>query len=769
MTALNTFPPAVQTELVLAANDFKAGLHAKVISRMAPVCAVYPQCGLAHKLHGSALDLLGQSAEAVAALRAAVSLLPEDAQAWSNLGNALQHAHEWAAALQAHQQAITLQPGQAVFRYNLGCCYLEQGDKLAALEQFWRAYELDPADGELAQLCRVLVLEVGDPQLQQAFCRLNLRHQPDDHGAQAMLGALLLNAREGDLTEAEHLLRAALAADPSQATVWSNLAILLERQHRMFEALQAGEHAVAADPEWAMGHNNLGVTLRAMAQWADARACFERALTLDPECADAWYNLGCVCIDLGDHEMARAASIEAVQRRAEPAWLLQGAHACRQVVDWESAAILEAALQEQLQQPDWGGTPVSPFAYLAVPGTTAAQQLQLAGGFAQQFAHLSALPRRPRSAVDAGSRALRVGLLSADFRDHATAHLLTGVLEATDPARVEWVAYDYSPEAAPGDVYRQRLQAAIPHWVDVRTLTDLEAAQRMQADELDIVIDLKGWTQGYRAGILVYRPVPVQMQWLGYPGTMGAFWIDYLIADGVVIPEGAEAGYSERILRLPGCYQPNDRHRSMSAPPSRCALGLPDDAVVLAAFHQFYKITDAMFAMWLRVLQQRPNTVLWLLEGADAGKQALMQLARQAGVAERLVWAPRVAPAENLGRLAQADLALDTFPVNAHTTASDALWAGVPQLARCGATFVSRVSASIVSAAGLPELVCGSDAEYEDLLLTLVDDSTRRQQLRERVRAARTGSPLFDSVAFARALERLLWQAHAAAQVSAHG
>lgn len=290
-----------------------------------------------------------------------------------------------------------------------------------------------------------------------------------------------------------------------------------------------------------------------------------------------------------------------------------------------------------------------------------------------------------------------------------------------DPARFRLIAYDYGPPEGEGDVYRQRLRAAIPEWVQVAPMSDLEAAQRMRADGVDVAIDLKGWTQGYRAGILAHRPAPLQMQWLGFPGTMGAPWLDYIIADAVVIPPGAEAGYSEQVLRLPGCYQPNDRGREVGAMPARAALGLPDEAVVLAAFHQYYKITRDSFALWLRVLAQCPQAVLWLLDGPDSGKAVFVREAQAAGIdPARLAWAPRVAAAEHLGRLGRADLALDAFPVNAHTTASDALWAGVPQLALCGDSFVSRVSASIVSAAGLSQLVAADAAGYEALVLELV-------------------------------------------------
>ncbi|MCV2216436.1 tetratricopeptide repeat protein [Thauera sp. Sel9] len=756
-----------------AAAHFAAGRHVQAAELARGLCLRHAGFGPAHKLLGSALHLLGEHGEAARVLRRAVELLPEDGQAWSNLGNALAASGEQLDSIAAHRRAVALLPDAATPRYNLACTLLEQGERIEALEQFWLAYERAPQDAELAGLCRELLIELGDAGLKQAFCRLNLKHLPRDAGALAMLGALLVDDPTGDKAEAEHLLRAALAQAPEDAPNWSNLCVLLREQARLAEAIEAGWRAAALAPEWALAFSNLGAALRDAGAWAEAKQCFMQALAKDDECVDAWYNLGCVCVDLGEHEDARAAFVEAVSRAPRPAWLLQGAHACRQLADWDGAELMEAELTHQMAD---GGLSLasghcpSPFAWLAMPGATGEAQLRVARNFAAQFAGSAPLPEW--AARDGERSALRIGLLSADFRDHATAHLMTGMLEALDPARFHLVAYDYGPPTHEGDAYRQRLRAVIPEWVPAASMSDLEAAQRMRADGVDIAIDLKGWTQGYRAGILAYRPAPVQMQWLGFPGSMGAPWLDYIIADVVVVPSGAEAGYSEQVLRLPGCYQPNDRRREIGEMPARAALGLPGDAVVLAAFHQYYKITRDTFELWLRVLLQCPQAVLWLLDGPASAKAVFIREAAAVGIdPARLVWAPRAPAAAHLGRLGQADLALDAFPVNAHTTASDALWAGVPQVALCGDSFVSRVSASIVSAAGLPQLVARDAVGYEALVLDLVRDGELRAALRAQLRGTREQVPLFDAQAFARhfgmGLE-LAWARHRQGLPAAH-
>jgi predicted O-linked N-acetylglucosamine transferase (SPINDLY family) len=736
--------------LSAAATHFAAGRHAQAAALAAALCQRHPGTGLAHKLHGCALLEMGRVAEAVTALRKAVRLLPQDAQAMSNLGNALAADNQLDAAIDAHERAIAMQPGVPTAVYNLGCVLLQAQRPADALDRFLSAYALQPQDRELARLCRELLVERGDLAAAERFCRDNLDALPDDAGAAALLGGILLQTDEGRAAEAEACLREAVRLAPDDAISWSNLGLALRARHEIVDAVAAGRGAVALTPEWGQGWSNLGVTLRDAGLLEEARTALLKALECDVECADAYYNLGCTAQDLGEHALAREALIEAVKRSERPAWILQAAHACRQVLDWDGADLLENAFAGQLESGEAlrTGEPPSPFAWLATPGSDAATQLQIARHFSRRFPQVGQAQKRERAAGP-----LRVALLSSDFRDHATAHLLAGVVECIDPARFTLIAYDHGPDVE--DAYRQRLQRSIREWVSVGTLSDEAAACRMRDDGIDIAIDLKGWTQGYRGGILAHRPAPVQMQWLGFPGTMGAPWIDYIIADPVTIPPGAEAHYSERVLSVPGCYQPNDLKRAIGPRASRADLGLPEGAFVMAAFHQPYKITRAVFEQWMRLLGAIPDAVLWLLEASPEAREAMTAAASLAGVDPgRLVWAPRMSSGHHLGRLAAADLALDAFPVNAHTTASDALWAGVPQVARCGDTFVSRVSASIVIAAGLPELVAHDDAAYEALILAFAHDRRALATVRRRLESAREHCALFDTAAFARHLGR---------------
>jgi predicted O-linked N-acetylglucosamine transferase (SPINDLY family) len=296
---------------------------------------------------------------------------------------------------------------------------------------------------------------------------------------------------------------------------------------------------------------------------------------------------------------------------------------------------------------------------------------------------------------------------------------------------------------------------AFDRFVEIRTQSDEQAAKRIYEDEIDILVDLKGYTTHARPGIVALRPAPVQASYLGYPGTMGADFIDYLVADRIIVPPDEARDYSETLVLLPGSYQANDRSRRTAALRSRAELGLPEDAFVFCCFNQAYKILPAVFDVWARLLKAVPKSVLWMLEGNPWARQNLIREAGRRGVAaERLVFAPYVTLEENLARLSRADLFLDTWPYNAHTTASDALWSGLPVLTCAGSTFASRVAASLLHAVGLPELVCGSLAEYESLALRLATEPERLRSLRESLARDRLAKPLFDTPEFARNIEK---------------
>jgi predicted O-linked N-acetylglucosamine transferase (SPINDLY family) len=371
------------------------------------------------------------------------------------------------------------------------------------------------------------------------------------------------------------------------------------------------------------------------------------------------------------------------------------------------------------------------------------------------------LPPAPRHAR--GKR-LRIGYLSSDFHTHATAALLADVLEQRDRERFEVVLFSHGRDDA--SPMRQRIEAACDRFVDVRHLGLRETAAAMREARIDIAVDLKGFTADNRLGALAARPAPVQASWLGFPGTSGADFIDYIIGDPVVTPLEHAAWYSECIAQMPVCYQPNDARRPRPGPAAREAHGLPRDAFVLGSFNHPFKITPALFDAWAAILRAIPEAIVWQRNGGAQATENLRREAQRRGVdPARLVIAPDLPMQAHLERLSAADLALDTWPCNGHTTTSDALWAGVPVVTIKGLPFASRVAASLLHAVGLPELVCDDIDAYVKRVIALHGQPDERAALRARLVAARDHAPLFDSRRFAHDLERLyerMWARHQA-------
>lgn len=420
------------------------------------------------------------------------------------------------------------------------------------------------------------------------------------------------------------------------------------------------------------------------------------------------------------------------------------AHSATHVAEIDFAEEIVASLEPLAETVGRSG--LSPFMVLAMTDDPAVQRAA-AERRALALPGPSAPPSAPVPAPKAGER-LRIGYFSNDFHNHATMKLLTEVLERTDRERFHVVAYSY--DSVPEDAERARVRQAVDRFEDVAALTEEEIAQKVRGDGIHVLVDLKGYTGGSRLGLLKHRAAPIQVNWLGYPGTYGMDEADYIIADRFIIPDGAEGGYSEAVVRLPDCYQPNRRSRDVVAVPTRAMVGLPETGFVFASFNHVYKVGSALFAAWMDILKAVPGSVLWLLSKDAAISERLRERAQAQGVdPSRLVFAPVLDNDRHLARYGLVDLALDTFPVGSHTTASDALWMGAPLLALAGRSFISRVSGSIVSTAGLGHLVTASMDEYKAKAIAIGNDPGTARALRETLVRARETSPLFDPQRFA--------------------
>jgi len=501
--------------------------------------------------------------------------------------------------------------------------------------------------------------------------------------------------------------------------------------------------------------------LRHAGRAAEAVDVLLQALALAPTDTDTYLQLGFALQALGlDSQACEAFRTPALLNPASV--MAQGylIHATQKAADWSQFDADLAALRHALAaKPDTADDEFGmPFALVGLPHTRA--ELLKAAALASRHVARGIRPLAPRrppprerlpNATQAPPR-LRVGYLSADFHAHATAALLVDLLESHDRERFEIRLYSHGPDD--GSVLARRVRAAAEQVIDVGPLTLAATAQRIRADGVDILVDLKGHTAGSRMAALAWRPAPVQVSWLGFPGTSGAGFIDYVIGDPVVTPLAEAADYSECIAQLPHCYQPQDRRRRPGPPPSRAQLGLAEDALVLLGANAVYKITPDLWAAWMDVLHHLPAAQLWQLSGGEQADARLRQAALQAGIAaDRLVFAPPVGMDEHLARIGAADLALDSWPCNGHTTTSDALAAGVPVVTMTADSFPGRVAASLLTAAGLEDCVTHDVSGYVERICALGRDAAARQALRATL-AARPAA-LYDTARFARELEAL--------------
>lgn len=526
---------------------------------------------------------------------------------------------------------------------------------------------------------------------------------------------------------------------------------------RTAQAADSFRAALAINPDFAIGHNNMANILKQLGRTDEAIASYRRALTISPDDFLANKNLAILLHELGRVPEAVAAWRETL--RVRPEFSLARAHMIHQLAhmcDWEALAAEEDAI------PALGvtGEFVPPFTMLSRDDDPARHLRRAEKCAASQFSAImaNAFPEvlRPAAPTDR----ICIGYFGADFHDHATMSLMVPLLEAYDRSRFAIHVYSYGP--ATDDGMQRRAKAAVDKFHDVRTMSDRDVATLARNEGVDIAVDLKGYTTDARLGILAWRPAPVQMSYLGYPGTLGAPFIDYIVADRVVIPDEQRRHYSESVIYLPDSYQPNDDARVIAdRAPTRAEAGLPDEGVVFCCFNNNFKVTPDEFDIWMRLLRKVDGSVLWLLKVNPWALANLRKEAERRGVdPDRLIFAERAPWPEHLARQRLADMFLDTFRYNAHTTASDALWAGVPVVTLAGRYFFARVAASVLTAVGLPELITGSARDYEALALALATDRDRLEKIRAKLWENRLTTPLFDSALFVRNLEKAYEQAY---------
>jgi len=591
-----------------------------------------------------------------------------------------------------------------------------------------------------------------------AFEQATVLHGGDPAYGLAAAHALIKSGRAADAVQRARRMRRQHPTQLLGYTLESHALLALGRPDEALHCLQTLPAGVAPDHAYLM---SMAMALQVAARHAEAVPLFLQALALKIDDPFLHFHLGTSFKQLGMKaeaaECVRTAvtlGVGSSDLAARGLLVFLEREACR----WaEASAELERLRPALRALPPKRAAETAPFAHAVLVGDPA-EQLKVAQHYALHVAtKLQPLPRRPARA-HAGR--LRVGYLSADFHTHATSQLLVQVLEAHDREAFEVFALSTGPDD--GSALRRRIVGAVEHFDEQRGRSPAQIAQRVRELDIHILVDLKGATYDTLLPVLAARPAPLQVTWLGFPGSSGAPYIDYVVGDPVVTPLDHAVHYAEKIAQLPLCYQPNDSQRERARPSRRSDWGVPEGALLLCAFHQSYKISEEVFDVWCALLRERADALLWLLQWNTNVMDTLRAAARARGVdAQRLHFAPVVPLQQHLDRLACADIYLDAWPCNAHTTAGEALWVGMPVVTLQGPAFAQRVAASLLHAVHLDELVCHDIDGYRDTVLALAADAPRRAALKQHLAEQQRTSALFDGARFARDWEALLqrmWQ-----------
>jgi protein O-GlcNAc transferase len=708
----------------------------------------------AHNNRGVVLASLGRNEEAVECYRKALAAKPAYADALSNLGNALMQLKRYDEALASYDRALAARPGYADALYNRAITLRALGRHDEALKSYDLVVKARP---DLAEAwCNRGVALHDMRRFEEALlcCERALALRPDYVEAHYNRALSLEGLRRFD--EALASYDRTLAIRPQLPEALSNRGTMLRELKRLDEALASYDQALALRPDLVEALTNRGIILHELKRTEEALDSSDRALAVRPDHIDALNNRGTTLQELKRFEAALANYQRMLAIRPDHPHAFSGMASCAlSLCDWSQRTEIEAALAKHIADRT---TTVSSFVLLGYSNDPALQ-LQCARNYCEH--RMPVLPPPLWTGQAWRHQKIRVAYLSADFKAHATAFLMAELFERHDRNKFEIVAISFGVDD--GSATRQRLVAAFDRFYDVRGKSDIEVASLLRELEIEIAVDLKGYTGDSRPEILSHRPAPIQASYLGYPGTMGAPFIDYIVADKIVAPFAYQRFFSERIVQLPGSYQVNDSKRTIAAnTPARQEVGLPEQGFVFCSFNNNWKIVPAVFDVWMRLLREIDGSVLWLLSDNAGAERNLRSEAERRGVdPTRLVFAGRLPPDEHLARHRLADLFLDTLPCNAHTTASDALWAGLPVLTCLGGTFAGRVAASLAGAAALPELVANDLAEYEALALTLAREPARLAEFKARLAHNRSTCALFDSLRFARHLEAAytqMWQ-----------
>ena len=659
-----------------------------------------------------ALHQMGQLAEAESIYR---QLLPIDCTKPDSLhliGVIAYQNGKYQTAAEFIGQAIEVKPNDATYYSNLGLVYVELNRLDVATACYVRATEL----------------------------------KPDYAEAYSNLGLVLKEQRQ--LEESVSSYEKAIALKPGLVEAYSNRGIALQELKQFDEALISYEKAITLKPDYAQAYSNRGITLQELKKLDAAIASYDKAIALKPDYAEAYFNRGSLFEELKNLESALVNYQTALNLNQEFEYLFGTIFDIKmQICEWQNFNQNVFELSRKILS-NLKATPS--FSTLALPISMTEKRKAAEIWIADKYPNnpslgpILKLQNQPK---------IRIGYFSADFYNHATLYLMAGLFEHHDKANFELIAFSFGPNKK--DEMQKRVSQVFDKFIDVRNVSDKAVAKLSRELGIHIAVDLKGLTKDTRLGIFSYKAAPIQVSYLGFPGTLGADYIDYLIADEILIPRESQQYYAEKIVYLPNSYQVNDCQRKIVAPLfTRYELGLPLNVFVFCCFNNNFKINPNAFDVWVRILKGVKKSVLWLLEDNQIAVTNMRKEVQRRGLdPNRLVFAKRMNLQEHLARQKAADLFLDTLPYNAHTTASDALWAGLPVLTCKGESFAGRVGASLLNAIGLPELVTHTEAEYEALAIELATNPIKLKLIKEKLERNRIKTPLFDTPKFTKNIE----------------
>lgn len=655
------------------------------------------------------------------------------------------HIREEAAI---YEQILKIQPNHFDALRLLATALLRLQDFCNALCMFDRAIAINQSVASVYNNRGVALKELG--HIEQALISYNkaIVLKPDYVDAYYNRG----NAQK-ELNELDQALNSydkAIALKPDYANAHNNRGVVLKEMNQFREALASFDQAILLNPNYVDAHNNRGTTLQELKQLDEALDSYNKAITLDPSFADAYYNRGTHLQELKRLDEALLNYIKALSLKPNYDFLFGIIlHTRMHLCMWEGIEPLFSSLTRAIEEKKKVSQAFDLIAFTDSPEIhKVASEIFVQARYPTTR---SAITFKP-SAIN---KKITIGYFSADFHEHATMHLMAELFEKHDRSRYEFIAFSFGPSS--NDAWQVRARKAFDQFIECSEKSNTEIAKISRDLGVDIAVDLKGLTQHSRTGIFAARAAPIQVNFIGYPGTMGADYIDYLIADEVLIPEHARQHYTEKIAYLPSCYQPNCRSREVySKVVTRPDFGLPENCIVFSSFNNNYKITPQIFGAWSRILKAVEDSVLWLLAMNPTAEMNLRQTIEKAGInPSRLIFAQKIPVEEHLSRIPLADLMLDTFPYGAHTTSSDALRMGLPIITLKGESFASRVAASLLTTVGLPDLITESLSSYEALAIDLAKNPEKLVKIRSRLAANVRSSPLFNPEVFAKNLESL--------------